>query len=244
MPYHSPEWKNHMEKIDIRIENLERMERELWRRVDDIEGREEDVEVKLGMRSRISRIYKPRFIKKQVNDIERRVKRMRRPGSDRIGKRRTMMQRQIKDVVKKADEVVREEPFTVGEIGPGDEKKIQKERRDILKREISNVIKKHKGAEEEEKRGIPKEIKQLKILTGEEASDARILFEFLLRTGSASMDEAVNELDVDRETVNSWMDDLKASGLIEVNEFAGRTVMKLRNIPIAVSEKKKGDRLN
>jgi len=239
MPHYSPELEKGMGKIETRIENLERMEREIWRRVDDMEEREEDIEVKLGLKSRISRTYKPKFIKKQVNDVKRRVKRIRRLGSERIMKRRSRMQRQIKDVVKKAGDEVRGGPSVVEEMIPWEEKKIQEERKDILKKQVSDVIEKYKKVKKENRKEIPGEIKQLKILTGEEASDARILFEFLLKRGSASLEDAVKELDADKETVSSWGDDLKASGLIDVNEFAGRTIMKLRDISTAIDEKKK-----
>lgn len=236
MPHHAPEWEDHMEKIEVRIENLERMERELWGRVDDIEMREEDVEVKLGMKNRVSRVYKPKLIKKQTNDVKRRIERVRRLGSEKLNDRRERMRRQIKDVVKKADDV-KEEPVSVEETSLDEEKKIHEKRKDILKKQVSGVIEKYKDVKKEEKKEIPKEIRQLKILTGEEASDARLLFAFLLKRGSVSLEEAVNELDSDKEAIESWAKDLKASGLIDVNVFAGKSVMKLKDISAAVGEK-------
>ncbi|MBU4265914.1 MAG: hypothetical protein L6243_00425 [Candidatus Altiarchaeales archaeon] len=224
-----------MEKIEVRIENLERMERELWGRVDDIEMREEDVEVKLGMKNRVSRVYKPKLIKKQTNDVKRRIERVRRLGSEKLNDRRERMRRQIKDVVKKADDV-KEAPVSVEEKSLDEEKKIHEKRKDILKKQVSGVIEKHKDVKKEKKE-IPKEIRQLKILTGEEASDARLLFAFLLKRGSVSLEEAVNELDSDKEAIESWAKDLKASGLIDVNVFAGKSVMKLKDISAAVGEK-------
>lgn len=239
MPHHTPEWEDHMEKIETRIENLERMEKELWGRVDDMEMREEEIEVKLGMTSRISRIYKPRFIKKQASDVKRRVKGIRRLGSEKLMERRDRMQRQIKDVVKKVDDVKEDLPVDEG-MNPEEEKRIREERKNILKKQVSGVIEKYKDVKKEKKKEIPKEIKQMKILTGEEASDARLLFAFLLKRGSASLEEAVKELDADKETVSSWANDLKASGLIDVNDFAGNTIMKLRDISPAVGEKEMG----
>lgn len=235
MPHHAPDWEDHMEKIEVRIENLERMERELWGRVDDIEMREEDVEVKLGMKNRVSRVYKPKLIKKQTNDVKRRIERVRRLGSEKLNDRRERMRRQIKDVVKKADDV-KEAPVSVEEKSLDEEKKIHEKRKDILKKQVSGVIEKHKDVKKEKKE-IPKEIRQLKILTGEEASDARLLFAFLLKRGSVSLEEAVNELDSDKEAIESWAKDLKASGLIDVNVFAGKSVMKLKDISAAVGEK-------
>lgn len=235
MPHHAPEWEDHMGKIETRIENLERMEREMWGRVNDIESREEDIEVKLGMKSRVSRVYKPKLIKKQTNDAKMRIERVRRLGSEKLKERRARMQRQIKDVVKKADDV-KEGPVSVEEKSPEEERKIQEERKNILKKQVSGVIEKHRGAKKEEKE-IPKEIKQLKILTGEEASDARLLFAFLLKRGSVSLEDAMNELGSDKEAIESWANDLKASGLIDVNVFAGKTMMKLRDISAATGEK-------
>jgi len=235
MPHHQPEWEGHMEKIETRIENLERMERELWGRVDDIEMREEEMEIKLGMKSRISRVYKPKLIKKQTNDVKRRIERVRRLGSTKLKERRERMQRQIKDVVSKAGDGDKEEPPVVEEMSPEKKKKIQEARKNILKKQVSGVIDKHKEVKKE-KGVIPKDIKKLKILTGEEASDARLLFEFLLKRGSAYIDEAMKELDSNKETVSSWAEDLKASGLIDVNDFAGKKVMKLRDISAAVGE--------
>ena len=236
MPHHAPEWEDHMGKIEVRIENLERMEREIWERVDDIERREEDIEVKFGMKGRVSRVYKPKLIKKQTNDVKMRIERVRRLGSEKLKDRRERMQRQIKDVVRKADDV-KEEPLADEGMSPEEERKIQEERKNILKKQVSGVIKKHKDVKKEKKE-IPKEIKQLKILTGEEASDARLLFAFLLKRGSVSLEDAVNELDSDKEAIESWAKDLKASGLIDVNVFAGKTVMKLKDISAAVGEKK------
>jgi len=237
MPHHAPEWEDHMEKIEVRIENLERMEREIWERVDDIERREEDMEVKSGMKSRVSRVYKPKLIKKQTDDVKSRIERVRRLGSEKLKDRRERMQRQIKDVVKKADDVKEEPPVDEG-MGPKEKKKIQEGRKNILKRQVSGVIEKYKDVKKDEGEEIPKDIKQLKILTGEEASDARLLFAFLLKRGSVSLEEAIEELDSDKEAIGSWAKDLKASGLIEVNVFAGKTIMKLRDISAAVGEKK------
>jgi len=236
MPHHAPEWEDHMEKIETRIENLERMEREIWERVDDIERREEDVEVKLGMKSRVSRVYKPTLIKKQTNDVKMRIERVRRLGSEKLNERRERMQRQIKDVVKKADDVKEVPPADEG-VSPEEERKIHEGRKNILKKQVSGVIEKYKDVKKGEEKEIPKEIKQLKILTGEEASDARLLFAFLLKRGSVSLEEAIEELDSDKDAIESWAKDLKASGLIEVNVFAGKTVMKLRDISAAVGEK-------
>ncbi|MBU4407058.1 MAG: hypothetical protein KKB24_05675, partial [Candidatus Altiarchaeota archaeon] len=139
-----------MEKIEVRIENLERMERELWGRVDDIEMREEDVEVKLGMKNRVSRVYKPKLIKKQTNDVKRRIERVRRLGSEKLNDRRERMRRQIKDVVKKADDV-KEAPVSVEEKSLDEEKKIHEKRKDILKKQVSGVIEKHKDVKKEKK---------------------------------------------------------------------------------------------
>jgi len=231
-----------MEKIETRIENMERMERELWRRMDDIERREEDIEVRLGVRSRVSRIYKPKFIEKHEVRFREGVRNIKRLGSAKIRERRGRMQRQIREVVKKSKEEEKEPGAEEGK-GSEEEKRIVEERKNILKKQISNVIERYKQGKKEEKgQEIPREIKQLKILTGGEASDARILFEFLLKKGSTNVEEAAKELNIHKETIESWAKDLESSGLIEVNEFTGKTLMKLRDISVAVGRKgKRGD---
>jgi len=237
MSFDSVKWEIKLEKIETRIDNMERMERELWRRMDGIERKEEDIEIGLGIKSRTSRIYKPKFIENHETRFREGIRRIKKLGNAKIIERRERMQRQIQDAEKpKGDEKKPVEGEKISE----EEKRINEERRNILKKQIGSIMKKYKqGGKEEKERKIPKEIRQLKILTGEEASDARILFELLLKKGAVNLEDAVRELRIHKETIKSWAKDLESSGLIEVHVFAGRTLMKLRSIPVAAGEKEK-----
>ncbi len=121
------------------------------------------------------------------------------------------------------------------------EMEVNEERKQLLRANIKKVLKrqelvKKETKEREEKLGSKTPIKELKI--NNKAHDTIRLFRVLLAKGTITMDEASEQLNVGKDTIEKWTMDLENSGIIEVSTpLYGSPILKLKTLTTGLKKK-------
>lgn len=222
-------------ELETRLANLETMEKDLRDKLRELGEQIKEVS-KGNLKKKAVKRYIPKELVKAEREIEGSVSNKKIINGAEPGFRKDLLEKQIKDVMQKyprrQEETLKEDNVQISD----------EERRKILKKQIGELIEKFDDIaikkDQESEREVKEPIKEVKIKTDE--SDARILFELLLRRGMVKSDDAANELKIDKKTIYNWTEDLEKSGLIEVTRYPyGVFELRLKDISVAIESKKK-----